>query len=246
EVLEERQHILGAAPHRRDADDDRREAVVEVLAELPLTNLAPEVLVRGRDDAGVHLLLHAGADAAEGAVFEHAQEPDLRLQRQLADLVEEDGPAVGLLEIARPALDAARVGALLRAEELGLDQPLGDRAAVDDDEALVPAAAERVDEGGEELLADAALAFEQHGDIGARHLPRAVDHAPELGRAADDAEAFLDSLSVHTMRGRSREGGERCRSRKVRRAPRRAPAYPPKLSSTRSTRRVASKFFPKR
>jgi hypothetical protein len=52
-----------------------------------------------------------GADPADLAPLEHAEELRLELERELADLVEEDRPAVGDLEHAGARLDRAREGA---------------------------------------------------------------------------------------------------------------------------------------
>jgi hypothetical protein len=60
--------------------------------------------------------------------------------RHLADLVEQDGPARGLLEQAAPIAVGAREGALDAAEELGLEQVGRDGAAVDADEGPLGAA----------------------------------------------------------------------------------------------------------
>ena len=59
-------------------------------------------------------------------------------------------------------------GALLVAEQFGLEQVVGNRRAVDGDERPVGPLAERVKRAREQFLAGAALAFEQHGRIGAR------------------------------------------------------------------------------
>ena len=68
---------------------------------------------------------------------EHAQQ--LRLQRRghLGDLVEEERAAVGQLEAAQPPLGGAGEGAALVAEQLALDERLGDGRAVEGDERLL-------------------------------------------------------------------------------------------------------------
>ena len=48
------------------------------------------------------------ADALELPLLEHPQQRELHLRRQLADLVEEDRPAVGQLEPAERAAGARR------------------------------------------------------------------------------------------------------------------------------------------
>ena len=58
-------------------------------------------------------------------------------RRHLADLVEEERAAVGLLEEALLVAQRAGEGAALVAEQLALEQVLGQRAAVDRQDALL-------------------------------------------------------------------------------------------------------------
>ena len=53
-------------------------------------------------------MLRAAADALELALLQHAQQLRLRLERQLADLVEEQRAAVGELEAPAALLRARR------------------------------------------------------------------------------------------------------------------------------------------
>ena len=61
------------------------------------------------------------ADAPDLALLEHAQQLGLDAERQLADLVEEDGAAVRRLEEALAVAIGAGEGAAHVAEQLGLD-----------------------------------------------------------------------------------------------------------------------------
>ena len=61
--------------------------------------------MRGGDDADVDADGPLAADAHDLAVLHDAKQPHLRGERQLADLVEEERAAVGLLE---PALAPRR------------------------------------------------------------------------------------------------------------------------------------------
>jgi uncharacterized protein YoaH (UPF0181 family) len=74
------------------------------------------------------------ADAVELAVRQHAQQPRLQVERHVADLVEEQRAAVGLLEAAAARGLRAGEGAALVAEELAFEQVLRDRRGVDGDE----------------------------------------------------------------------------------------------------------------
>ena len=127
----------------RDREDV--EAVIEVLAEAALLDEVEQALVGRRDQADVDLHGFLRADRIDLALLDGAQELDLRVERQLADLVEEQRAAVGLDELADVALGRAREGALLVAEQDRLDQVLGDRAAIDGDEGLALAVARALD-----------------------------------------------------------------------------------------------------
>ena len=98
-------------------------------------------------------------------LLDRAQELRLEPERHLADLVEEEGTAARQLEVAPARLGRPGERAPAVAEELGLEQLLGDRGAVDGDERLLPPRAREVERPGEELLADARLAVDQHGRV---------------------------------------------------------------------------------
>ena len=87
--------------------------------------------------------------------LQHAQQPGLGLERHVADLVEEQGAALGLLEPP----DLARIGAgeraLLVTEQLALDQLARDRRHVDRDERPAAALAVVVDRLGDQFFAGA-------------------------------------------------------------------------------------------
>ena len=112
----------------------------------------------------------AVADADDDPLLQRAQELHLEVERQLADLVEEERPLVGDLELARPRRDGAGERPLHVAEQLALDEVLGDGAAVDDDERRRGAVRASVNLAGDELLARAGLAGDEHADVGRRDL----------------------------------------------------------------------------
>ena len=138
---------------------------------LALLDLLLEVLVGRGDHADVHLDRARRPQPLDLALLQHAQHLGLRLRAHVADLVEEDRAAIGLLELADLLLGRAGERALLVAEELRLDQLLGNRRAVDLHEPLAAAQAVAMDRARDELLADAALALDQHGRVGRRRAP---------------------------------------------------------------------------
>ena len=91
----------------------------------------------------------------------------------------------------RPArLARASVNAPARvAEQLALEQRLGQRRAVDRDERPARAPPLLVQRARDQLLAGAALARDQHRRVGGRGAQQGVVHAPHRRAAADERRA---------------------------------------------------------
>src|SRR5258706_3926015 len=134
EMARERGHVLALLAQRRQAKADQVEPVEEVLAEEALLQARLEFLVRGRNHAHVRRERRVAADAIELAVGQHTQQARLQVRRHVADLVEEERAALGLLEAAPAHRLRTGEGAALVAEELALQQVLRDRGRVDRDE----------------------------------------------------------------------------------------------------------------
>src|SRR5438067_3615923 len=118
---------------------DDVEPVAEILAKASCRDLARQVTRGGRHQPHLHLRRLHAPDALELALLDGAQELDLHLQRDLADLVEEERPAVRELEASRLRLHGAGEGPLLEPEQLGLDELARNGSTVDLDERPVAA-----------------------------------------------------------------------------------------------------------
>ena len=153
EVLDERRDVLAALAQRRNLDAEDVEPVVEIVAERALCHDLREVAVGGGDDAHVDLDRRRRADRQDLLRFDGAQQLHLQVERQIADLVEEDRAAARALEQAFLVGDRAGEGAAQVAEELALEQTLGNGAAVDGQKDLVARLAEVVDGARDDLLA---------------------------------------------------------------------------------------------
>lgn len=200
ELAGEQLDVAAAVVQVGDVDLYGAEAVVEVFAEAPLGHGLLEVDVGGGHDADVGLLHLAGADLEELSALEHAEQARLGGEGELGHLVEEDGAAVGLLEVSLAGADGAGEGAFLVAEELRVDGPLGDGAAVDGNVFAVLAGREVVDDLGEELLSGAALAEDEDAEVDGGDAHGAVDGAQQQRRRADDAEPPLDVAQLLVAR----------------------------------------------
>ena len=153
--------VLAPLAQRRHADREDVQPVVEVLAEVALLDQVDQVAVGRRDQAEVDADRTVGADRIDLAVLQRAQQLHLDVERQLADLVEEERAAVGLAELADMLVGGAGEGALLVAEEDALDEIVGNRAAIDRDERSSAAVAGALDGARDQLLADARFAFDR-------------------------------------------------------------------------------------
>jgi hypothetical protein len=105
--------------------------VIEVGAKRPFSHFLAQVAIRGGDHPGAGEALLRFADSLELAVLQHSEELGLKLQRQLADLVEKQHAVGSVLEIARLVLRRAGKRAFRVPEERRLDQSGRDRGAVE-------------------------------------------------------------------------------------------------------------------
>ena len=130
----------------------------------PHTPVGLEVVVGRGEEADVDPPSSHRPDAHHGSLLEHAQKLGLEVHRELADLVQEDGAAIGRLE--EPRLRGVRAGERpsFVAEPLALQQMLGDRGAVQAHEGLVRATGPAMNRLGDDLLARARLAGNENAD----------------------------------------------------------------------------------
>ena len=191
-----------AVAQRRQRQVHDIQPVEEVGPEPPGGDLPGQVTVRAGDDAHVDRLRPGGPDRPHLPFLDHPQQLGLEGHGQLGDLVEEERAAVGGDEEARVRLHGAGEGAADVAEELALEQGIGDGAAVDGHEPAVAAGARHVDGAGDQLLAGAALAGDQHVARSRRAAGDLLPHQAQSGRSRPPA-------SPRPRSGRARGGRER-------------------------------------
>jgi hypothetical protein len=162
--------VFAPVPEGRDVDGEDSEPVEEIFAEAALREGPGQVAIRGGEDPDVDLHGARAADALELTVLEDAKKLRLEVQGELADLVQEERPAVGELEAAHAGGGRAREGALLVAEQLALDEGGRQGGTVDADQRARTPGAPVVDRPGQELLPRARLPKEQHRGVHRRHL----------------------------------------------------------------------------
>jgi hypothetical protein len=131
------------------------------------------------------------ADPAHGPLLQHPQELGLQARRHVADLVEEQGAAVGGQHQTLAIGPGVGEGAAHVAEKLALEQRLRHGGAVDRHERPVGPRAATVQRASNQLLAGAALAGDEAGGLGAGRPPSRSNRsrigalAPTISSKAD-------------------------------------------------------------
>ena len=172
------------------------EAVEEILAEFPLRHRGLEVAVRRGHEADVDRDRMCAAEPLELPLLQDAQELHLRRGGQVSHLVQEERPLVGELEAPLLLGPRVREGAGLVAEELGLDQALGQRGAAHPHERLARARRVVVDRVRDELLAGSRLSADENRRVsrgGLRDLLVELLHRPAV---ADDVLQVVAALQL--------------------------------------------------
>ena len=155
------------------AEPDDVQAEVQVLAERARGDLRLQVAIGRGDQPHVDARVRAvGADALDLAGLEEAEQHDLHARAHLADFVEEHGAVRRHLEQARLVAVGAGEAAAHVAEQLGLEQRVGQARAVERDQRRRGARAPLMNQARDDFLADAGLAGDQHLRVGRERRSR--------------------------------------------------------------------------
>ena len=188
-MLGQQHDVVAALAQRRQLERHDVEPEVEVLAEPLGADQLGQLLVRGGQHADVGVNRLAAADADDRFFLEHAEQLRLAGEAHVADLVEEQRAAGGQLEFAGAGFVGIGERAFLVAEQLAFEQRFGERRAVDGDERMLAPPAAEVNAAGDDFLAGAVLAQQQHGEIG-------VGDAADRGADRLDGRALADEQRV--------------------------------------------------
>ena len=187
--------ISGTSESRSRSGGTRKqvdaEAEVEVLTEPARSYLGLQVPVGSRHHSRLNRDGAIAPDAGNDALLENAQELGLSRQRQLPNLVQEQGAALRGLEGPFPGGRSAGEGPALMAEELTLDQILGQGGAIDGDEWGSRTGPEPMKIAGDELLAGAALSHDQDRTGNRSHPGNGLPQPPN-GRAIPNERGLAE------------------------------------------------------
>ncbi len=129
EVDRQLEDVLRALAQGRHVQADHVEPVVQVFAKPPGSDQGLEVLMGRGQDPDVDRDRLRAADALERHLLQDAEQLGLDFEVDVADLVEEERAAVGLLEPTDAVAVCTGEGTLDVAEELAFQQALGQGGA---------------------------------------------------------------------------------------------------------------------
>ena len=167
-MVDEQKDVLAPLTQGRQLDLDGIETEEEILPEQALVGEPIRRQVGRGDDPDVDRHRLVGADGNHLALLERGQQFGLEVERQIADLIEEQGAAVRRLQPADAIAARIGEGALHMAEQFRFEEIFGDRAEIDRDEHPVGAPRTSVKLARDQFLAGAVLAQDKHVRLGRR------------------------------------------------------------------------------
>jgi serine/threonine protein kinase len=186
-IAPEDRNVASPPSQRRKLDAGHREAKEQIVAESSLLHLTIEIPSGGRKHAHIDLEPAIATDPLHLAALDGTQELGLECDVEIPHLVDQERPAVSLLEDSLPRGDGSREGATLVAEERRLDQAGRNGGAIEHHERLARPSTGLVNRLGQKLLARPRLALEDHGYVaGCEPFAQRVE-PPHLGAGANDA-----------------------------------------------------------
>src|SRR5438874_7378874 len=117
--------VRGAIAERRNVKRNDIETIEKILTKTAVQDFLFEILVSSGDDANVHTNGLIGADRFEALFFEYAQNLGLSAEAHVADFIEKQSAAIGLLKFADLVVASTGETAFDVAEKFGFDELFG-------------------------------------------------------------------------------------------------------------------------
>ena len=153
--------------------------------------------MRGGNDAHVDLDGVRVADALELPFLENAQQLGLQRRAHGSDLVQEQRALVRLLDASLAGADRPGKGAPCVTEQLGFEQRLRDRAAVQGHEPVGPPGAVVVDRPRRQFLARPGFTGDEHR---ARRRGHGFQQLEQVAHHAAAPDQAIDAISILELR----------------------------------------------
>ena len=168
EMLEQQRNILAALAQRGQVHGHHIETVVEIGAKQALTAEFQQIDLGCSNHTAVDGNERVRAQALQHSFLQHAQQLGLHGQGHAFDLVEKQGAAAGMFDLADALFARAGKGPGLAAEHFAVKQRLRQAAAVDGDKIAALAPAGFMQAARDSFLAGARFPPDQHIGLAGR------------------------------------------------------------------------------
>ena len=169
------------------------EAIIEVQPEFFFFDCLGEIDIGSRDHPDINFEGFGAPDPEDFTVLQHPQQGCLHPRADIADFVEEDGPAVDNFKFAYFAGSGTGEGAFFVAKEISLENGVVNGVAVDLEKGFVVSGTGCLEQVGDQFFAGPRFAADEYGGVGFSHL---VDHFPQVPHLATPAHHLVCLMMV--------------------------------------------------
>src|SRR5216684_1088076 len=162
EALDQQRNIFTPFPQWRQIDRYDIQPIIKVLSEGPIFYHLFEIRTGGRDNTHVDLDGTVATNPLELPLLQYAQQFDLERNRHVADFIEENRAAIGLLESADPRRDRAGKCTFDVSKQFGFEKVFRDGAAINTNQLLIFTRAVEVNSLRDQFFAGACLTLDQY------------------------------------------------------------------------------------
>ena len=162
-VFGQHQDVVATLTQRRRAHGQYVEAVIQVFAETAGRNFCFQITVSRCHDAHIDFNRTRGTDRVHGFFLQYPQQLDLHVQREIADLIQEQGAAMGQFKASDTIRQSASEGTFAVAEQLTFHQFFGYGGAIQRHKISLSARRLIMQSLSDELLARTRFAIHENG-----------------------------------------------------------------------------------
>ena len=193
-MVREERDVGNTFAKRREFEADHVDSIEKVLPKLPFGHSRRKIFIRRKDDTCIHFFGLSSADRLELKLLKDSKQFHLQASRSCPDFVEEDRPAVRLLELTNFICGSPRESALNMTKQFAFKQVLRESSASDFHKRMIVSIAETVNGPGDQRLPSATLTRDQNRRASIRdtfdHVENSI-HSRVIANDILQAEALI-------------------------------------------------------
>ncbi len=179
-------HVFAALAQRRQTQRHDIQPIIKIFAEKPLRYQLTQVLVGRSNDAHVSLDWRTPTDRHIFALLQHPQKAGLRLHGHIANFVQKQCAAIGLLKTTAGAVLSSGEGALFVSEKLRFNQIARNSRHIDRDKRPFSTATIFMQGACDEFFARTRFTCDHNSQIGLHHTRKKAVNLLHGRRPSDE------------------------------------------------------------